>query len=118
MSMIRCCTWINTCCKVDYPSEVMPDYEMDDFPYYNGEYDIPDLIDENPPVTTARYFEPQIVTVGTRLHPVESRWHEVMCTCNIQRQRQEERERNRAVLNSVRSEARKDDMIELDSDYI
>lgn len=91
---------------------------MNAFPYYKDEYDIPDVIDENPPVTTARYFEPQIVIVGTCLHPAESRWHEVMCTCNRQWRRQEERERNRAILSQAKESERKDDMLELDSDYL
>lgn len=116
MSMIRCCTWINTRSRVNYPSEVMPDYALNAFPYYKDEYDIPDLIDENPPVTTARYFEPQIVIVGTCLQPTESRWHEVICLCNRQLRGQVVRERNEAILARGEGEARKDDMLDIDSD--
>ena len=110
MSMIRCCTWITSKSRVDYPSEVMPDYALNTFPYYKDEYDIPDLVDENPPVTTARYFEPQIAIVGTCLQPTISRWHEVMCSCYRQWQRQEERERNRAIFSKAEESDRKDDM--------
>lgn len=116
--MIRCCTWVGTRCKSDYPDDIKADYRLDAFPYYEDKYNIPELIDENPPVTTVRYFGPQVVIVGTCLHPTETRWHEAMCACKRQWDRQEEKERNERLRNRVKEEARKDDMVELDSDYI
>ena len=116
--MIRCCTWITSKSRVDYPSEVMPDYSLNAFPYYKDEYDIPDLIDENPPVTTARYFKPQIAIAGTCLQPTKSRWHEAICSYNRQLRGQEVIERNEAILARVEGGARKDDMVDIDPDEL
>ena len=116
MSMIRCCTWITSKSRVDYPSDIMPDYSLNVFPYYKGEYDIPDLIDENPPVTTARYFKPQIAIAGTCLQPTKSRWHEAICSYNRQLRGQEVIERNEAIFVRGEGEVRKDDMVDIDLD--